>query len=73
MGDSRRSRYYFEAAIAETEEAIKGDDAAAMEDATTKLTEATGGVAHLQPVDKSDLLGRRWRGRLDLQGEVAPW
>ena len=31
--------------IAETEEAIKGDDAAAMEAATTKLTEATGGVA----------------------------
>ncbi|MEK9655840.1 MAG: Hsp70 family protein, partial [Halieaceae bacterium] len=34
-----------EAAIADVEEAIKGDDAAAMESATTKLTEATGGVA----------------------------
>ncbi|MEL0005943.1 MAG: molecular chaperone DnaK [Luminiphilus sp.] len=31
-----------EAAIADVEEAIKGDDAAAMESATTKLTEATG-------------------------------
>ena len=38
-------RAAIEAAIAETEEAIKGDDAAAMEAATTKLTEATGGVA----------------------------
>ena len=34
-----------EAAITEVEVAIKGDDAAAMEAATTKLTEATGGVA----------------------------
>jgi len=34
-----------EAAIAEVDEAIKSDDAAAMEAATTKLTEATGGVA----------------------------
>ena len=41
--DEERSA--IEAAIAETEEAIKGDDAAAMEAATTKLTEATGGVA----------------------------
>ena len=31
--------------MAESEEAIKGDDAAAMEAATTKLTEATGSVA----------------------------
>ena len=38
-------RANIEAAIAETEEAIKGDDAAVMEAATTKLTEATGGVA----------------------------
>ena len=38
-------RAAIEAAIAETEEAIKGDDATAMEAATTKLTEATGGVA----------------------------
>ncbi|MDC3015543.1 molecular chaperone DnaK [Luminiphilus sp.] len=38
-------RAVIEAAIAETEEAIKGDDTAAMEAATTKLTEATGGVA----------------------------
>ena len=38
-------RAAIEAAIAETEEAIKGDDAATMEAATTKLTEATGGVA----------------------------
>ena len=38
-------RAAIEAAIAETEEAIKSDDAAAMEAATTKLTEATGGVA----------------------------
>jgi molecular chaperone DnaK len=38
-------RAAIEAAIADTEEAIKGDDAAAMEAATTKLTEATGGVA----------------------------
>ena len=38
-------RAAIEAAIAETEEAIKGDDATAMETATTKLTEATGGVA----------------------------
>ena len=38
-------RASIEAAIAETEEAIKGDDAAVMEAATTKLTEATGGVA----------------------------
>jgi molecular chaperone DnaK len=38
-------RAAIEAAIAETEDAIKGDDAAAMEAATTKLTEATGGVA----------------------------
>jgi len=38
-------RVAIEAAIAETEEAIKGDDAAVMEAATTKLTEATGGVA----------------------------
>ena len=38
-------RAAIEVAIAETEEAIKGDDAAAMEAATTKLTEATGGVA----------------------------
>ena len=38
-------RAAIDAAIAETEEAIKGDDAAAMEAATTKLTEATGGVA----------------------------
>ena len=38
-------RATIEAAIAETEDAIKGDDAAAMEAATTKLTEATGGVA----------------------------
>ena len=34
-----------EAAITEVEGAIQGDDAAAMEVATTKLTEATGGVA----------------------------
>ena len=38
-------RASIEAAISETEEAIKGDDAAVMEAATTKLTEATGGVA----------------------------
>ena len=38
-------RASIEAAIADTEEAIKGDDAAVMEAATTKLTEATGGVA----------------------------
>ncbi len=38
-------RTAIEAAIADVEEAIKGDDAAAMESATTKLTEATGGVA----------------------------
>ena len=38
-------RSAIEAAIAEVEEAIKGDDAGAMEAATTKLTEATGGVA----------------------------
>ena len=38
-------RAVIEAAIAESEEAIKGDDAAAMEAATTKLTEATGSVA----------------------------
>ena len=38
-------RAAIEAAIAETEDSIKGDDAAAMEAATTKLTEATGGVA----------------------------
>ena len=41
--DDERSA--IEAAIADVEEAIKGDDAAAMESATTKLTEATGGVA----------------------------
>ena len=41
--DDERSA--IEAAIAEVEDAIKGDDAAAMEAATTKLTEATGGVA----------------------------
>ena len=34
-----------EAAITEVEGTIQGDDAAAMEAATTKLTEATGGVA----------------------------
>jgi len=38
-------RSAIDAAIAEVEEAIKGDDAGAMEAATTKLTEATGGVA----------------------------
>ena len=38
-------RAAIEAAIAESEEAIKGDDAAAMEATTTKLTEATGSVA----------------------------
>ena len=38
-------RSAIEAAIAEVEEAIKGDDATVMETATTKLTEATGGVA----------------------------
>ncbi|MBM14016.1 MAG: molecular chaperone DnaK [Halieaceae bacterium] len=38
-------RAVIEAAIAESEEAIKGEDAAAMEAATTKLTEATGSVA----------------------------
>ncbi len=38
-------RAAIEAAIAETEDAIKGVAAAAMEAATTKLTEATGGVA----------------------------
>ena len=38
-------RAVIEAAITEVEEAIQGDDAAAMEVATTKLTEATGGVA----------------------------
>ena len=38
-------RTAIEAAIADVEEAIKGDDAAVMESATTKLTEATGGVA----------------------------
>src|SRR6056300_1060509 len=38
-------RSAIEAAIAEVEEAIKGDDAGAMEAATTKLTEATGSVA----------------------------
>ena len=41
--DEERSA--IEAAIAEVEEAIKGDDAAAMEAATTTLTETTGGVA----------------------------
>jgi molecular chaperone DnaK len=41
--DEERSA--IEAAIAEVEEAIKGDDAATMEAATTKLTETTGGVA----------------------------
>ena len=41
--DEERSA--IEAAIAEVEGAIKGDDAAAMEAATTKLTETTGGVA----------------------------
>ena len=38
-------RAAIEAAITEVEGAIQGDDAAAMEVATTKLTEATGGVA----------------------------
>ena len=38
-------RAAIQAAMAESEEAIKGDDAAAMEAATTKLTEATGSVA----------------------------
>ena len=38
-------RAAIEAAMAESEEAIKGDDAVAMEAATTKLTEATGSVA----------------------------
>ena len=38
-------RAAIEAAITELEGAIQGDDAAAMEVATTKLTEATGGVA----------------------------
>ena len=38
-------RAAIEAAMAESEEAIKGDDAVAMESATTKLTEATGSVA----------------------------
>ena len=38
-------RAVIEAAITEVEEAIQGDDATAMEVATTKLTEATGGVA----------------------------
>ena len=38
-------RAAIEAAIAEVEGTIQGDDAAAMEAATTKLTEATGGVA----------------------------
>ena len=38
-------RAAIEAAIAESEDTIKGDDAAAMEAATTKLTEATGSVA----------------------------
>ena len=38
-------RAVIEAAIAESEEAIKGDDAAAMEAATARLTEATGSVA----------------------------
>ena len=41
--DDERSA--IEAAIAEVEEAIKGDDAGSMQAATTKLTEATGGVA----------------------------
>jgi molecular chaperone DnaK len=41
--DEERSA--IEAAMAEVEEAIKGDDAATMEAATTKLTETTGGVA----------------------------
>ena len=38
-------RAAIEAAITELEGAIQGDDAAAMEVATTKLTDATGGVA----------------------------
>ena len=38
-------RAAIEAAITEVEGTIQGDDAAAMEAATTKLTEATGGVA----------------------------
>ena len=38
-------RAAIEAAITEVEGAIQGDDAAAMEAATTKLTEVTGGVA----------------------------
>ena len=38
-------RAVIEASITEVEEAIQGDNAAAMEVATTKLTEATGGVA----------------------------
>ena len=38
-------RAAIESAIAATEEAVKGDDASAMEAATTTLTEATGSVA----------------------------
>ena len=38
-------RAAIETAIAATEEAVKGDDASAMEAATTTLTEATGSVA----------------------------
>ncbi len=38
-------RAAIEAAIAEAEEALKGDDKDAMEAATTKITEATGAVA----------------------------
>ena len=38
-------RAAIETAIAESEEAIKGDDTVAMEATTTKLTEATGSVA----------------------------
>jgi len=38
-------RAAIESAIAAAEEAVKGDDASAMEAATTTLTEATGGVA----------------------------
>jgi molecular chaperone DnaK len=38
-------RAAIEAAITEVEGAVQGDDAAAMEAATAKLTEVTGGVA----------------------------
>ncbi|WKD48882.1 molecular chaperone DnaK [Microbulbifer spongiae] len=58
-----------EAAISGAEEAVKGNDKAAMEAATTKLTEASGPVAQKMYAEQAQAAGAEGSAGAEAQGE----